>query len=100
MSDRHLAILAALVSPLFTVGLWVWILAHRAAGPDGPAPANGGHYFPAAFLVWLVCAMTCGLLGTSVPKNEQEVFSGRLRLFLSLGIAAGLAMAFGTMAIH
>lgn len=97
------AVTIALGSIVFTLIVWGWMLTR----PAGTFHDQGGLaitliYFPATFVVWILCGLTSVALRRRRTEGEPEADVARLgnlrRLVWGL-IALGLLLSIGTLFI-
>jgi hypothetical protein len=98
---QQTAVTIAAGSMVFTLSVWVWMLTR----PPGTFHDQGGlaitlFYFPATFVVWLVCGLASVAFRRRRTEGESEADvarSSKLRRVVCGLIALGLLMSIGTL---
>jgi hypothetical protein len=100
---QQTAVTIAAGSIVFTLGVWAWMLTR----PPGTFHDQGGLaitlvYFPATFVVWLLCGLTAVALRRRRTEGASDVDAARVGKLRRVGfgvIALGLLLSIGTLVI-
>ena len=98
MTSRRAALLLALLSPVFTIGILIWM----GSRPPHYFSDQGGlrimfFYFPLTFAAWLFSALLSAFVGSRCPRQGPDAMPRDVRWCIRMLIIAGLCLSLLTL---